>query len=453
MLLELESSHQQNAGTRATTQAALSHVADETATKWLSAQNTEAPVSSNIGAGNLPFQRWFRFKEAYSPAFVTDTIAACDYPVRHLLDPFGGTGTTALTARMHGLDSTSIEVNPFMADLIRVKVTPLAPVSFTLSCRRLIDGITIDKADYRPIQGAPATLVEPGVKDRYVYTRETYGALRALNRRISSLDESEARLARVLLGSILVGCSNVTINGKGRRYRKNWTARRITKADVFERFEAAVTRAVEDLIRFNSYSSSRHDVYADDARTRLKRIRSADLAIFSPPYPNSFDYTDVYNLELWMLGYLQSREDNRSLRARTLRSHVQIKWPELEAVQLTPRLLATKRALDERRADLWNRNIPEMVIGYFADLQNILSSLSRIVRAGGNVVAAVGDSQYGGVRIDVAGILAEIAVRCGYDIACKAELRSMRASAQHGGDFDLSETAVWLRRREQRPPK
>ena len=430
------------------TEAALASAREELVENWLSAHNFEAPVSSNVGAGNLPFQRWFRFKEAYSPAFVTATIAGCDYPVRHLLDPFGGSGTTALTARMEGLDSTSIEVNPFLADVIRTKVTPISPASFAVSCRGVVDRTRVVKRDYRIIEGAPATLVEPGVKDRYVYARETYGALRALNRRIGQLDGEESRLARVLLGSILVDCSNVRINGKGRRYRQNWQARRVTRADVFERFEGAVTRAVEDLTTFNGHSCSRHRVYTGDARARLMRIPSADLAIFSPPYPNSFDYTDVYNLELWMLGYFRSRKDNTSLRARTLRSHVQISWPEAQNPRPTPKLEAVKNALEYRREQLWNRNIPEMVVGYFADLENVLVSLKGIVRAGGNVVAAVGDSQYGGVRIDTAGILAEIGQRCGYDVEDTCEIRSMRASAQHGGGFDLSETALRLRRRE-----
>ena len=434
------------------TQRALARLEHQTATNWLAAQDSAAPVSSNTAAADLPFQRWFRFKEAYSPAFVTDTIAACDYPVNHLLDPFGGTGTTALTAQMHGLDSTSIEVNPFMADVIRVKVTPISPSSFTFSCRRLVDSTTVTDTDYRPIEGAPSTLVEPGVNARYVYSREAYAALRALNRQITSLSQPEARLARVLLGSILVDCSNVTVNGKGRRYRKNWQTRRITQESVFERFEAAVTRAVEDIIRFSTYAPSHHLVYTDDARSRLKTLRTADLAIFSPPYPNSFDYTDVYNLQLWMLGYFTSRQDNLILRAQTLRSHVQIKWPEVAPPARTPLLMAVKTALDERRADLWNRNIPEMVVGYFSDLQSVLISLTRIVRPGRYVVAAVGDSQYGGVRIDVAGILAEIASTYGYDLADKAQLRSMRSSAQHGGGFDLSETAVWLRRRKEIVP-
>ncbi|HHM2039652.1 TPA: hypothetical protein ACRGI2_005308, partial [Klebsiella pneumoniae] len=34
--------------------------------KWLSKYNEKAPTSSNQGTIDLPFQRWFRFKEAFS---------------------------------------------------------------------------------------------------------------------------------------------------------------------------------------------------------------------------------------------------------------------------------------------------------------------------------------------------------------------------------------------------
>ena len=425
----------------------LLHLSNEINANWLAGQDFTAPVSSNLGAANLPFQRWFRFKEAFSPAFVTSAIAACDFPVRNVLDPFGGSGTTSLTARMQGIDSCSIEVNPFLADLIRAKVTPISPATFTLLCRTLVDRISVCATDYEPIAGAPATLLEPGVNGRFIYSREVYGALRALRRGIELLGTAEARLARVLLGSILVDCSNVRINGKGRRYRQNWETRHVSKADVFGQFEAAVVRAVEDLIGSSCYSHSNHQVYTDDARARLKmKLPTVDLAVFSPPYPNSFDYTDVYNLELWMLGYLQSKKDNSLLRSRTLRSHVQIKWQEEEHEKLTPTLYAVKQALEERRGDLWNRNIPEMVVGYFLDLREVLVSLKAVVRQGGRVVIAVGDSQYVGVKVDVSCILAEVAISCGYAVEAMGEIRSMRASAQHGGGFDLSETALWLKR-------
>lgn len=427
------------------TEAARSLVEADTVPDWLWAQDDQVPVSSNVGAGNLPFQRWFRFKEAYSPVFVTDAVAACNYAVRHLLDPFGGSGTTALTARMEGLDSTSIEVNPFLADLIRAKVTPISSETFAISCRQIVERTRVVRGDYRIIECAPPTLVEPGVKGRYIYSRETYGALRALHRRIVQLDDEQSRLARVLLGSILVDCSNVIINGKGRRYRGKWQERRVTREDVFARFEASAARAVEDLSYFHEKSGSTHHVFNNDARSHLKEMPTCDLAIFSPPYPNSFDYTDVYNLELWMLGYLRSASDNRNLRKRTFRSHVQI-VPEKElAGPATPKLKSLKEALDERRELMWNRHIPEMVVGYFADLEKVLHSLKKVLRPRGHVVAAVGDSQYGGVKIDTAGILAEIAERLGFEVEAASEIRSMRASAQHGGGFDLSETALRLR--------
>lgn len=216
---------------------------------------------------------------------------------------------------------------------------------------------------------------------------------------------------------------------------------------MFERFRTAVTRAVEDLTTFNSHLASEHRVYTDDARSRLKSIPSADLAIFSPPYPNSFDYTDVYNLELWMLGYFRTSMDNKNHRERTLRSHVQIKWPQAEIAIGTPKLKRVIKELEARRKELWNRHIPEMVAGYFADLESVFLSLRCILREGGHMVAAVGDSQYGGVRIDTAGILSEVGERCGYEVEDTSEIRSMRASAQHGGGFDLSETAIRLRLR------
>lgn len=418
----------------------------EASQRWLSGQNLAAPISSNKGSGGLPFQRWFHFKEAFSPAFVRQSIDRCDYQVNRILDPFGGSGTTSLTARMHGIDSVSIEVNPFLADLARAKITPLSPSAFSDCCRRLTDELVVKDEDYAPIKGGPKTLVEPGVKGRYVYSRDSYGAIRALNRGIASLPEAEARLGRVLLGSILVECSNVHVNGKGRRYRRNWKSRVVRHHDVIDAYEAAIERAIEDLVSFRCYSRSTHKVYNDDARRRLQRLDAIDLAVFSPPYPNSFDYTDVYNLELWMLGYLTSFAANRKLRQQTLRSHVQVKWANSNIKLSSPTLAMTYEALDARRGDLWGKAIPEMVVGYFNDLSEVLGGLSRIIPPGQHAVAAVGDSQYAGIKIDVPQILAEIAQSSGFEAEEIDAIRSMRSSAQHGGALELSETAIRFRR-------
>ena len=417
------------------------HVAE-----WLGLYSEEAPTSSNQGTAKLPFQRWFHFKEAFSPKFVADTLGSLPYKVKNCLDPFGGSGTTAMTCRMLGISSTSVEVNPFLADLIEAKLSPVAPAAFCAAYERLITGLEITAADTIPIAGMPPTLVAPGLKDRYVFPTDVYSTARAILRASESMEPDQARLLRVLLGSVLVPNSNVVINGKGRRYRGAWQSNEKSRSDLIGSLDAAVDVAAADLTMFSGLPRGQYKVLRGDARAALAEVGEADVAIFSPPYPNSFDYTDVYNLELWMLGYLNSAPDNRALRHRTLRSHVQMKWQPTPRYASSAMLDVTLQTLRSARADLWNRNIPEMVGFYFDDLCRVFQQLARILSRGRHVVVAIGDSQYAGVHIDVASILIESLVGLGFKLTERGAIRSMRNSSQHGGAFELSEHCLVFER-------
>ena len=50
-------------------------------------------------------------------------VAESTIPVQRCLDPFGGSGTTALACQFLGTEPITIEVNPFLADLIEAKLT------------------------------------------------------------------------------------------------------------------------------------------------------------------------------------------------------------------------------------------------------------------------------------------------------------------------------------------
>lgn len=413
---------------------------------WLAQYSDSAPTTSNQGAVDLPFQRWFDFKEAFSPKFVADTLGSLPYRVNVCLDAFAGSGTTAVTCRMLGVQSVGIEVNPFLADLIKAKLTPLSASKFCANYESLVSKLTVSAADKKLTQGMPITLNEPGKNGRYVFNTEVFETVRAIVRRSVSMERKEARLLRVLLGSVLVSNSNVTINGKGRRYRKNWAAHPKTRDDLLGSLDAAVDMAAADLTKFAGLPKSGHRVLRGDARSKLAKVSNADVAIFSPPYPNSFDYTDVYNLELWMLGYLSSRGDNTRLRHRTLRSHVQTKWRGALQHATSPTLNDVLSRLKNRRADLWNRNIPEMVGFYFDDLLAIFRHLARVLKKGHHAIVAIGDSQYAGIHVDVASILVEGVKHIGFRLAASGAVRSMRSSSQHGGKFELSEHCLVFER-------
>jgi len=413
---------------------------------WLKNYAETAPTSSNQGAANIPFQRWFHFKEAFSPKFVTDTMGALPYKVHRCLDPFGGSGTTAVTCRMLGISSSVVEVNPFLADLIEAKLVPVPAASFCTSYERLLSDVVVEPCDSAPLEGMPATMTEPGVNGRFIFAADVYATVRAIVRASAVLPPEQARLLKVLLGAVLVPNSNVTINGKGRRYRRGWETRRRSATDLIASLDEAVDIAAADLTLFSGPPRGRHIVVRGDARTALASVEHADVAIFSPPYPNSFDYTDVYNLELWMLGYLSSSPDNRTLRHRTLRSHVQIKWRNTPRLAASDVLEGTIEALRRARADLWNPHIPEMIGFYFDDLAMIFTQLRRILRPGHHAVVAIGDSQYGGIHVDVASILVECVDRLGFRLTESGAIRSMRNSPQHGGGFELSEHCLVFER-------
>src|SRR5438876_1141639 len=90
--------------------------------QWMKSHGDGLPISSNQPSLSLPFQRWFKLKEAFSPQFIIDCIQNAGREVNDCLDPFGGSGTTALTCQFLGIKPTTIEVNPFLADLIEAKL-------------------------------------------------------------------------------------------------------------------------------------------------------------------------------------------------------------------------------------------------------------------------------------------------------------------------------------------
>ncbi|MFE0015962.1 hypothetical protein ACFWXH_14025 [Mesorhizobium sp. NPDC059054] len=414
--------------------------------RWLARYTEAAPTSSNQGTAEVPFQRWFHFKEAFSPKFVADTLSALPYKAERCLDPFGGSGTTAVTCRMLGISSAIVEVNPFLADLIEAKLAPISAANFRASYEQLLSEIVIEPGDKALVEGMPATMTEPGVNGRFVFSADVYTTVRAILRASSRLEAGQARLLRVLLGSVLVINSNVTINGKGRRYRRGWESRQRTASDLISSLDDAVDMATDDLTLYSNLPSGEHVVHRGDARTALAGVDQADVAIFSPPYPNSFDYTDVYNLELWMLGYLKSGPDNRTLRHQTLRSHVQMKWQNTQQLASSVSLEGTLEALRRARTDLWNPHIPEMIGFYFDDLVTVFGHLRRILAPGHHAIIAVGDSQYAGIHVDVASILEECVANLGFRVVEQGAIRSMRNSSQHGGGLELSEHCLVFER-------
>ena len=300
-------------------------------------------------------------------------------------------------------------------------------------------------------EGAPATFVEPGAKGKYLFSRALARTIIAHRRAVERIgDAGLRRIARVVLAAAALASSNATVSGKGRRYRRRWRERQTRPEALGERFETLGAEVVEDLGRFARRGCARYRLMRGDARTRAAEIGRHDLAVFSPPYANSFDYTDVYNVELWTMGYLASTDESRALRRATLRSHVQIKRAFDAPQGRSATLTRTVEALREARTTLWSPYIPEMIAAYAHDIATVLDHIARGLRPRGRAYVVVGDSRYGGVDVPIAEIVCEIAHARPWRVRTVEPARSMRASPQQGGREELAETLVVLEKPSSR---
>lgn len=423
-------------------------IAKQSFESWLQGRSAQL-LSTNFGSEAIAFQNWRNFKEAFAPELIgqafEETSNRLKRRVGSCIDPFGGSGTTALACQFLGVSPTTIEVNPFLADLVEAKLC-------SYDIEQLISDFTyVVEAPIRrlenPLPNLPPSFVEPGVKGRYIFSKEVASVLHILRRRIFKLQNvANRRLMRVLLGSIALPVSNVVVSGKGRRYRKNWNDREVSGQQVVQDFSDAVIRAIFDIRRYADRENTDYRLLRGDSRKLIPNDQKFDMCVFSPPYPNSFDYNDVCNVELWLCQYLKDFKGNRALRMETLRSHVQVARG-FEAGELKSSTLAdVYENLSDIRSSLWSKSIPDMVRAYFDDMNTILTQLHTQIVPGGNVYMVVGDSQYSGVPVPVGRILEELSTSMGFQVTGAEPFRSMRASPQQGGRKELLETLVTLSR-------
>ena len=413
---------------------------------FLKKVDTDVPLSSAQGSKSVPYQRWMHFKEAFSPEFVSRTIEKSEIRVESVLDWYGGSGSTALTAQFHGIRPATCEVNPFLADLIEAKLCRYDLEEVSEYANTLHQRASRQKPDLEfRYRGGLTTLIEPGIKDRWIYPRDTAYRIAQYVELIETFPEKISRLFRVLLGACLIQMSNVYVQGKGRRYKVNWKCRQKTPADVDQVFSEKIKECLFDIKLLPDRACFEYDLYRGDNQQNLSKVDTTDLILFSPPYPNSFDYTDIYNVELWVLGYLKNFDENRALREATMRSHVSLNMYEAE-IAVTKTVEDIYSNLDAVRSELWHRRIPEMVRSYFHDLSEVIERSQQTVRPGGHIVMVIGDSCYAGIHVDTAKVVAELASNLGLErIECE-EMRVMRASAQQGGSVQLGEWGITLKR-------
>ena len=377
------------------------------------------------GNAHAPIHGWFHLKEAFSCDLLMQIVADTrlqNQPSLRVLDPFAGVGTTAvslanLTAQraLKQVTFYGFECNPFIQLVGTAKLTAIQTPTKTFGgfAKKIAAAACSNKVRTPPVPDLTTFHT-----DLY-FDKNDLGLLLRLRAAIDieaadGAKQEDVTLARLCLAATVEPVSSLRRDGRALRYVPEKT-----RAHPIRNFLACAERVERDMPVGRSPLQGR--IHLGDGRTMsgVAARPPFDLVVFSPPYPNNIDYTEVYKMEAWMLGIFQDASTFMSQRRKTVHSHPSIKRrtedPERSHITdvVTPILDAVPddRYASQRRA---------MISGYAQDMAQTLKAAWDRLRPGGSLVYIVGNSLHGngeqGFVIAADLIMAEVASRPGFII-------------------------------------
>lgn len=405
----------------------------------------------------VSIHQWYPFVEGYSKEFIESILNELDYHPKSVLEPFSGSGTTALELQFKNINCTSFEVSPFMHLLSSVKLyNNYSSENFNTHIKNLKDilaNIPTKFKNIRDIENVPfgRTVVKSENLKKWNFNDESLDGILDIKHAISLINDKAYRdLFRIALASILLEVSNLFRNGKCLSYKKDWKNRRTLKRkDVHKLFLSKIDNVIKNDIKILEESFKENEVdnynllHFGDVRTNILQVsdNSVDLIITSPPYLNSRDYTDIYMLELKVLDLVSNYDELNQLRKNTLRSHVQVKYGELSELDV-PTLKEYFNKISNKELVLWNNELLNMIKGYFLDMNLLFEQFKRVMQREKFIYFNVANSAYFGEEVKVDVIISEIAINNGFELVEIRKARNLKSSSQQSGKIKTLRESV-----------
>ncbi|HEX8264914.1 MAG TPA: DNA methyltransferase [Pyrinomonadaceae bacterium] len=296
-----------------------------------------------------------------------------------VLDPFCGSGTTLVEARLAGINAAGVDVNPLSCLLAKVKATPLnysqlaqvesflSEIEAELFYRRMGKGFKIVEVPF--IEGL-AHWFQENVAQELAYLKQKIWTI---------ADEETRDFLKIIFSSIIVRVSNQESDTRFAAINKQ-----IPDGYTLKSFSEKAKDFLKGMRAFSSVAdkSSLARTYNHDARDlSFLDSDSFDLVITSPPYANTYDY------------YLYHKFRKR--------------WLELDVG------FAQYNEIGSRREFSSLKRSPEK---WTEDLKSCLSEISRVLKKGKYAFIVIGDSVINKNLIRADNLVSQVAKEANFDV-------------------------------------
>ncbi len=373
----------------------------------------------------IPKHNWYEYKQGYAEDLVKQIIEAERPDKKHfILDPFCGVGTSNVVAQSLGYKSIGFDINPVAYLAASVK-THFYTEEEVKEINKLIKNFKPSKL---------SSLKEP---PKVIGSSFQNGSLEKLYQikyfwENISTNISVQHFFQLAYLSIIEDCSIKTKDGNG--IKLNLKKKKIE--NIFQYFLTKCNSMVADIEVSNFKEETKFINGSITIEKYFKQIenKKVGLCIFSPPYANCFDYCEVYKLEFWLGGFVKTYKDFAQYRSIAMRSHVNSQFDHnIKNYQKEVDLIAEIISA----FNIWNKNIPDMLRGYFDDTYKLLKNIKTVLVKDAKCFIVVANSGYKGILVPTDLLIAEIATSLGFKVNQIYYARKIRSSSQQMKELHL----------------
>lgn len=340
-----------------------------------------------------------------------------------VIDPFMGSGTTAIEANEYTSEIYGLEVDPYarlIATVSNLKYTKSEIQQIELFYNTVLNTWETIK---------PKKSLQPLLANiRYWFNENEYTDLLKLKTAIFDLTSGNEKIMNFLLAvfaEIIRACSKAE-----RQSLKPYISKRFPKEPkpVLPTFAKALEKYVLS-VSDSLCNLSDGIVWLEGDATNFKTRSQINIAVTSPPYINALDYTRCIKLESCWLGlmddaylsYIKSQQIGEASRIKSVNI-------DTNTFIVTTPYLKDIREIDFRRF--------QTVQAYFQDISSNLKSMYSALVNGGEYHMIIGNSAIRGFYIPTHQIIAEIAQDLGFswDGYFKYPIRDHRTSIPRNGN-------------------
>lgn len=328
------------------------------------------------------------YPSKFIPQIPGHCIAQLSLPGELVLDPFGGSGTTALEAVRLGRRALSMDANAVGTLIGRVKTCNMDRVAAKElhAIRSAITArlVNLPDAELLCTENAGHIPDIPNIDKWFPITSR--GELGLIRSRLDKMESQKARdIALLALSRIVLA---VSFQDSETRYTSK--PHNIPQGETLKRFLVAIDTIVRNVLKTQAvlrYGVC--DFVTSDTRELARGVckpDSVDLIVTSPPYGNANDYHLYHRFRLLWLGY-----DPRELGKIEIGSHLR----------------------HQKESSGFDT--------YLAEMKQCLSGMHQVLRPGRYAVLVVGDAIYNKVLYSAAAELSKTADEIGFETVCIVE--------------------------------